>query len=90
MGILPGMVYEERTIDFMPGSLLVVYSDGITEAMDSNEEEFGEERLISLIKENKNSAPSDLIDLIINTVNDYAGNAEQADDMTLVIIKREE
>jgi sigma-B regulation protein RsbU (phosphoserine phosphatase) len=90
VGILPGMVYEERTIDFLPGSLLVVYSDGITEAMDSNEEEFGEERLIRLIKENKNSAPSELIDLIINIVNEYAGNTEQADDMTLVIIKREE
>jgi sigma-B regulation protein RsbU (phosphoserine phosphatase) len=90
VGILPGMVYEERTIDFLPGSLLVVYSDGITEAMDSNEEEFGEERLIRLIKENKNSAPSELIDLIINIVNEYAGNTEHADDMTLVIIKREE
>jgi sigma-B regulation protein RsbU (phosphoserine phosphatase) len=90
VGILPGMVYEEKTIDFMADSLLVVYSDGITEAMDSNEREFGEERLISLIKENKNLASSELIDMIINTVNDYAGNAEQMDDMTLVIIKREE
>ena len=90
VGILPGMIYEEKTIDFLSGSLLVVYSDGITEAMDSNEQEFGEERLISLIKNNKNLSPSDLINLIINTVNDHAGNAEQMDDMTLVIIKGEE
>ena len=88
VGILPGMTYEEKTIDFKADSLLVVYSDGITEAMNSNEEEFGEERLISLIKENKSLSPSNLINLVINTVNDHAGNAEQMDDMTLVIIKR--
>jgi phosphoserine phosphatase RsbU/P len=89
VGILPGMIYEQKTIDFNADAILVVYSDGITEAMDSNEEEFGEERLINLIKENKNLSPSDLISLIINTVNDYAGNVEQMDDMTLLIIKRE-
>jgi sigma-B regulation protein RsbU (phosphoserine phosphatase) len=90
VGILPGMIYEEKTIDFTADALLVVYSDGITEAMDSKEEEFGEERLINLIKENKNLSPSDLINLIISTVNDHAGIAEQMDDMTLVIIKREQ
>ena len=88
VGVLPDMVYEEIYIDFTPDAVLVVYSDGITEAMDSNEEEFGEERLINLIKDNRILSASDLIDLIINTVNDHAGNAEQMDDMTLIILKR--
>lgn len=90
VGILPDMSYEEGTIEFSPGSVLVVYSDGITESMDVNEQEFGEDRLINLIKENKNLPVSDLINLIINAANEHAGNAEQMDDMTLVIIKREE
>ena len=88
VGVLPDMPYEQKTIDLTTDSVLVVYSDGITEAMDSNEEEFGEERLITLVKENRNLSATELIELIINTVNDHAGNAEQMDDMTLVIIKR--
>lgn len=88
VGVLPGLTYIEKTIDITRGSILVVYSDGITEAMDSNEQEFGEDRLINLIKENRSVSTSGLIDLIINSVNHFAGNAEQMDDMTLVIIKR--
>ncbi len=87
VGILPEVTFEEKTIDFPPDSILVVYSDGITEAMDSEEQEFGEDRLIDLIKTNKSLSASDLIKLIIKTVNTHAGNAEQMDDMTLVIIK---
>ena len=87
VGILPEVTYEEKTIDFPADSILVVYSDGITEAMDTNEEEFGEEKLIDLIKMNRNLSASDLIKLIIKNVNDHAGNAEQMDDMTLVVIK---
>ena len=88
VGIMPEIAYDEKTIDFPPGTVLVVYSDGITEAMDSNEEEFGEERLINLIKENRKLSATDLINLLIKTVNDHAGNAEQMDDMTIVVIKR--
>ena len=88
VGILPDVTYEDKTIDFPADGILVVYSDGITEAMNSNEEEFGEEKLVKLISENRKLLASDLIDLIIKTVNDHAGNAEQMDDMTLVVIKR--
>jgi len=89
VGILPDIAYEEKTIEFPEDSILVVYSDGITEAMNVNEEEFGEEKLIELVNKNKKLAASDLINLIIKTVNDHAGNAEQMDDMTLVVIKRQ-
>lgn len=88
VGALPEITYEEKTIDFPSGDVLVVYSDGITEAMDSKEEEFGEERLINLIKENRQLSASELIDKVINTVNKHAGDVDQMDDMTLVVIKR--
>ncbi len=87
VGVLPDMPYEQKIIDFAVGSVLVVFSDGITEAMDLSEQEFGEERLISLVKENRNLSATDLIELIIKTVNDHVGNAEPMDDITLVIIK---
>jgi serine phosphatase RsbU (regulator of sigma subunit) len=56
--------------------------------MNKNEEEFGEEKLINMIKENMNLSVPDLINLIFNTVNKHAGTAEQMDDMTLVVLKR--
>jgi phosphoserine phosphatase RsbU/P len=88
VGIMPDATYEDITIDFLSGDVLVVYSDGISEAMDSNEEEFGEERLINLVKENRNQAAAELIDTIIKVVNKHAGSEEQMDDMTLVVLKR--
>ncbi len=88
VGALPEITYEEKTIDFPSGDVLVVYSDGITEAMDRKEEEFGEERLINLIKENRHLSASELIDKIINIVNKHAEGEDQMDDMTIVIIKR--
>ncbi len=89
VGILPDVTYEEKTIDFPAGSILVIYSDGITEAMNSSEEEFGEERFIEYLKNNKQLPASELIGSIIKKVKEYAGSAEQMDDMTLVVIKKD-
>jgi len=89
VGVMPEMTYEEKTIEFPEDTVLIIFSDGITEAMNSDEEEFGEERLINLIKGNKHLPSSELINLIIDTVNHHAGVAEQMDDMTLIVIKRD-
>ncbi len=89
VGILPDVTYEDKIINFPPGSLLVIYSDGITEAMNISEEEFGEERLIKFLKENKMLPASDLVDSVIKSVKDFAGNVEQMDDMTLVVLKKD-
>jgi len=88
VGIMPGVPYEEDTIPFHPGDLLVIYSDGITEAMDNTEEEFGEQRLIDLILQNRNESPFNLIEIIIKKIQEFSGNHSQMDDITLVIIKR--
>ena len=57
VGIMPGVTYEEESIQFNSGDLLVIFSDGITEAMDINDNEFGDQRLIDLILQNKNESP---------------------------------
>ncbi len=89
VGILPDLSYEEKTIDFQPGNILVIFSDGITEAMNSNEEEYGEERLLNFIEKNKTLPAVELINSIIKNVKDFAGNVEQMDDMTIIVIKRD-
>jgi sigma-B regulation protein RsbU (phosphoserine phosphatase) len=88
VGIMPSVPYEEETVPFNKGDLLVIYSDGITEAMNINDEEYGEQKLIDLILENKEKSPFDLIELIIKDVYQFTGNQSQMDDITLVIIKR--
>ena len=82
--------YDEETISFDPGDLLLIYSDGITEAMNTSDEEFGEEKLISTVKEHLSEAASGLIQNIISSVKKHAGNRPQSDDMTLAVIKRRE
>jgi phosphoserine phosphatase RsbU/P len=88
-GIVLSYPFEETTIQILPGELLVLFSDGITEAMNSEEEEFNEKRLEEIILKNKNETPEKLIEIIFNEVQKYSGNVPQMDDMTIVIIKRE-
>ncbi|MCH8170692.1 MAG: SpoIIE family protein phosphatase [Bacteroidetes bacterium] len=89
VGIMPSVPYEEEIIQFDKGDLLVIFSDGITEAMNAEEEEFEEERLLELLLKNKSKNPEVLIDLIINEVNNFAAGQPQMDDMTIIVIKRD-
>ncbi len=88
VGIMPSVPYEEDTIPFNPGDLLVIFSDGVTEAMNNSEEEFGEQRLIDLVINNRNELPVNLINIIVENVKEFSGGQSQMDDITLVIIKR--
>ncbi len=88
VGALPEYDYKEADLKFEIGNLLVLYSDGITEAMNKNEEEFGEERLRNIVKQNKGASSGDLISIILSTVNEFTEYSPQMDDMTVVVIKR--
>jgi sigma-B regulation protein RsbU (phosphoserine phosphatase) len=88
LGAFEDFSFEEDAIPMKPGDLLVISSDGISEAMNSNLEQFGEERLQRIIKENRNASPNDLIDKIVAAVRTHAGDQPQSDDMTLIVLKR--
>lgn len=89
LGFQPDSSYLGGSIPFQPDDLLVLYSDGITEAMNDKNEEFGEERLTGLITKYKREDIYKLIDRIIDEVNKFSGGVPQSDDMTLMIIKRD-
>ncbi|MCZ6703388.1 MAG: PP2C family protein-serine/threonine phosphatase, partial [Ignavibacteria bacterium] len=89
LGFQPDSSYLEGSIPFHPDDTLVLYSDGITEAMDDKNEEFGEERLTGLIIKYKSEDIYKLIDRIIDEVNKFSDGTPQSDDMTLMIIKRD-
>lgn len=88
IGLLPQAVYQDEEVPIQPGDLLVVQSDGVSEAMNANHEQFGEERLQSLLLENRAKTAEEIIDIIVTEVRKHAGAHPQSDDITIMVIKR--
>jgi sigma-B regulation protein RsbU (phosphoserine phosphatase) len=88
IGMMQGVAYQEATVVFQPGDVLVIYSDGITESVNEREEEFEEERLIEVVKNNTGRSASGIRDRIDEALSRFVGTTAPVDDMTLMIIKR--
>ena len=87
LGIYDDYIFEEKSLKIEPGDFILIYSDGITEAEDENENLFGEDRLIEIIQKNINASPNDLIESIYKHINLYSKGRLQNDDQTLLLIK---
>jgi sigma-B regulation protein RsbU (phosphoserine phosphatase) len=81
---------EEDRIDLHKGDVLVFYTDGITEAMDAGSDLFGDGRLGRLISEHGHLDTADLRERILREIESFVGDADQHDDMTMILIKIEE
>ena len=88
LSMLEQFPFQEETIAMQPGDLLVICSDGIPEAMDVNQVQFTDERLSLLLDTLRAASAVDVIDGIVAAVRKHAGTAPQADDMTVVVVKR--
>ncbi len=88
LSILEDFPYEEQSVELGPGDLIVVYSDGVTEAVNPGQEQFGVDRLRSVVEQHRDEAPSALVDQVIGAVQAHAGAAPQMDDITLVAVRR--
>jgi len=88
IGMMQGVAYEQAIVTFAPGDVLVIYSDGITESVNEREEEFEEERLIEVVKNNAGRSASGIRDRIDEALSRFVGTTAPVDDMTLMIIKR--
>jgi sigma-B regulation protein RsbU (phosphoserine phosphatase) len=91
LGLEPGLIFghelEMFDEELKPGKLFLFYSDGLTEAMNENREEFGEERVLDSIKNYHATSASTLQHNMIGALKRFRGSAEQNDDVTLVIVK---
>ncbi len=87
VGIGSDSVYNEGKVHLSPGEIIVIYSDGVTEAEDASETLFGEQRLQEIIKKNKNLSSQKIMAEIYKEVKNFQGGTEQDDDITLVVIK---
>ncbi len=88
VGIIPDVAYCTDTIALEPGDVLAIYSDGITESLNEEGEEFGESRVIGILRQNPDCSAARLRERIEDAVAGFAGHAASVDDKALVIIKR--
>lgn len=87
IGLLPNASYEQINVGLRPGDVLLIYTDGISEAMNSRDEEFGEDRLQLLISANLQLSAVELQTLVLREIERFVAGAPQHDDMTLVVAK---
>ena len=83
-----GKGYEERSLQINPNDLLALYSDGVTEAYDEAENEFGDERLLDSLSPIVQTASENIVEEVFKAIDFFAGNAPQHDDITLMIVRR--
>ena len=88
MGALDGAVYKEDTLQLGYGNALVMYTDGVTEAKNQKREEFGTERLDTILKSMPGKSSRQIIEAVKTGVTDFVAGAEQHDDITMLVIKR--
>ena len=89
IGMLPPMLvnYSQGEINLVPGDLIVGLTDGISEAMNSIEEEWGEDALLSILREIRHLSPKEIHDRCVEGADKFANGAKQHDDMTMIILR---
>ncbi len=93
LGFLPDQNYTQQTVKIKKGEVVVLFTDGITEAAGPSSEKisenlFGEERLIEVVRASLTKSAVEIQAAILQAISDHTANAPQYDDITLVIIKR--
>jgi sigma-B regulation protein RsbU (phosphoserine phosphatase) len=86
VGLFDNLSFPEATVQFRPGDVLVAYSDGVTEP-ENDYGEFGEERLIQLVRANRHLPLERITEIVTAAVADWIGDNEQPDDVTLVLAR---
>jgi phosphoserine phosphatase RsbU/P len=85
---MAGAVYAKQVCQIEPGDLLVLFSDGISEASRPDGEDFGEDRLVELLREHRSESAQAIIETVIQRVTEFIAGAPPADDITIVVAKR--
>jgi sigma-B regulation protein RsbU (phosphoserine phosphatase) len=88
LGLLESIRLTEAEVQIEPSDVLLLYTDGVTDALNANREEFGMERLARLLAENRYLSAEALVHAIVAALQAFVGDAEPFDDMTIVALKR--
>lgn len=88
VGLLPARKYESGALQLDKGDLLLLYTDGVTEADNLQEEEFEIERTIECLRAHREEEPETILDRLFEAIDGFAGGAPQHDDITALVLKR--
>jgi serine phosphatase RsbU (regulator of sigma subunit) len=87
VGMFPEVRYDEATVDLGRGDVLLVFTDGVPEAHNAENEEFGEERLLQLLRQTAHLSANEISARISAEMKNWIGDAEQYDDLTSIVMK---
>jgi phosphoserine phosphatase RsbU/P len=87
-GILPGVTYEEQDVLLLRGDLLAIFSDGIPEAMNAEDQEFGESRLAELLVAHREEPLEDIVSVVTMSIESWIHDPDGRDDLTLVLLRK--
>lgn len=92
---MDGMIYREQTVKLEKGDILYLYTDGVTEAMDADEEQYGEDRLQKLLSfgntypkpSGDNGIAGAVCEMVTADIDSFVQGAEQSDDITMLCVR---
>ena len=88
LGLIPSRDYGEMSITIPPGGTVVMYTDGVSEAMNASEEEFGTERLEEILRYNPPAGAAETNEKILQAIQDFTEGIRQSDDITCLTLHR--
>jgi sigma-B regulation protein RsbU (phosphoserine phosphatase) len=89
MGVLTGIELEQREIKMEPGDVVLFYTDGLTDALDGEMDEFGLKRLCRVVEKHREASAARVVEAINQAVVEFVGDTPQFDDLTLIVLKRQ-
>jgi len=88
LGVLENVKIGQKQVKLAPGDTVVFYTDGVSEAMNEDYDEFGMERLCMVIKDARRGTAAEIVQTITQAIDDHSGETAQFDDITMVVLKR--
>jgi serine phosphatase RsbU (regulator of sigma subunit) len=86
IGLFPHLSFEEAAVELQPGDVVVAFTDGVSEARNAADEEFGEDRVKELLRATAGMSAAEISSRLADDVRAFIGDAEQHDDLTLVVM----
>jgi sigma-B regulation protein RsbU (phosphoserine phosphatase) len=87
LGVVPGVDIPATIVRLLPDDLIVMYTDGVTEAFNEQDMPFGEERLVASVTRNRSRPVGEIMARLIDDIRQFCGTAPQSDDITLIVIR---
>jgi sigma-B regulation protein RsbU (phosphoserine phosphatase) len=88
LGLFPEVSIDQKTIEIIPGDVLVFYTDGLIEAQNEQNDFYETSRLVEIFSSNTHKNATEILDAIVQSWKSFVGNSPQSDDLTLIVVRR--